>query len=80
MDDVEETFKRMLLVRPTDGYIYGLSVQAVVNKCLLPMDDLGILTAFTPVDGPLSIPGVMPHNDFFSLSTGPAPRPCCTTE
>ena len=59
---------RMLLVRHTDGFLYGPSVQAVWDKCLLPMKALENKPTYQPVDGAMLIPGVMSHNDFWWLS------------
>ena len=58
---------RMLLVRPRDGYIYSPSVQAVVNKRLLSTNDLGDPLAYMPLYGATLVPGVMSHDDIFSL-------------
>ena len=58
---------RMLLVRPRDGCIYGPSVQAVVHKRLLSMDELGNQSAYMPLDGAMLVPGVMSHDDIISL-------------
>ena len=59
---------RMLLVRHTDGFLYGPSVQAVVRKCLLPMEALENKPTYQPVEGAMLIPKVMSHNDFWWLS------------
>lgn len=58
---------RMLLVRYTDGFLYGPSVHAVVNKRLLAKNRLGYQSAYMAVDEAMSIPGVMSHDDFLAL-------------
>ena len=58
---------RMLLVRPKDGFIYSPSVQAVIDKRLLKIDELGDVSAYMSLDGVTVVPRILSHKDIVSL-------------